>query len=304
MIKRTVEISKESAHLTARLGQLLLQRDGQTLSSIPCEDLGMVLVDQAGVTYSQAALTALADAGAALVVCGRDHLPAAMLLPLADHTEVVWRLEEQLMLGAALRKQLWRQLVRGKVRAQAVNLPQESPARAKLLDLARGVRSGDPANVEAQAAKIYWAHWLDNEPFRRDPDGGGLNAILNYGYAVLRASIARAIVSAGLLPALGIHHCNRGNSFCLADDLIEPLRPLVDRRARILYREGNRQLNPQVKAGLLEVLCEQVRFKDEKGPLMVALHRMTASLVRCFEGKAKLLEIPKPCISADTDVCG
>ena len=138
----------------------------------------------------------------------------------------------------------------------------------------------------------------------RDPDGNGLNAVLNYGYAVVRASIARAIVAAGLLPSLGLHHCNRSNAFCLADDLIEPLRPLVDRRARELHERGENGLNPAVKAGLLELLAAPVELGGERGPLMVNLHRMIASLVRCYQGEVKRLEIPKPCSSADTDVCG
>jgi CRISPR-associated protein Cas1 len=183
------------------------------------------------------------------------------------------------------------------------------------LALARDVRSGDPTNIEAQAARVYWCNWLDqgsvpnscseelgtdplapNDPlarvFHRDPDGTGLNGFLNYGYAVLRAAVARAIVAAGLLPSLGIHHRNRSNSFCLADDLLEPLRPLVDDRVRELHRQGYDELNQPAKAALLEILADRVRLGDEVGPLMVQLHRYVASLVRCFAGEARELEIP------------
>jgi CRISP-associated protein Cas1 len=162
MIKRTIEISSEAAHLTVHLGQLLIQRNGQTVASVPCEDIGMALVDHQGTTYSHAALATLAASNAAVVICGRDHLPAAMLLPLADHSQVVWRLEEQLTVGLPLRKQLWQQLVQAKIRAQAENLPVACPARSKLTELARAVRSGDPTNIEARAAKVYWANWLGN----------------------------------------------------------------------------------------------------------------------------------------------
>jgi CRISPR-associated protein Cas1 len=363
VIKRTIEVSSEPAHLTAKLEQLLVEREGHAVGSIPCEDIGMVVVDQPQTTYSQAALVGLARYDAVLVVCGRDHLPAAVLLPLADHSQVVWRVAEQVAVSKPLKKRLWKQLVRAKVRAQALNLAANSPARRKLLELARLVRSGDPSNVEARAAQVYWRHWLngdcpdfpgvpdenspttsaaakmglspsgDGKPFRRDADGDGLNALLNYGYAILRAAVARAVVAAGLLPALGLFHANRSNAFCLADDLMEPLRPLVDRRVRRLYREQQGDcpdfrgavradahcppirrengtvpfvptLNPEVKAGLLGLLADPVRLNRQRGPLMVSLHRMVASLVRCYEGEADRLEIPQACLSADTDVCG
>jgi CRISPR-associated protein Cas1 len=237
-------------------------------------------------------------------VCGRDHLPAAVLLPLADHSQVVWRVAEQVAVSKPLRKQLWKQLVRAKVRAQATNLPSDCPARMKLLELAKRVRSGDPENIEAQAARVYWQHWLLGVPFRRDVDARGVNSLLNYGYAVIRAAVARALVAAGLLPALGLFHSNRSNAFCLADDLMEPLRPLVDRRVRSLQRQGHEELGPEAKAGLLTLLADPVRMGHERGPLMVNLHRMVASLVKCYQGEADRLEIPRACSSADTDVCG
>ena len=277
MIKRTIEVSSEPAHLTVKLDQLLVQRHGlETAASIPCEDIGMLVVDQPQSTYSHAALAALVRFDAVLVVCGNDHLPAGVLLPLADHSQVVWRVAEQVAVSKPLRKQLWKQLVRAKIRAQALNLPADCPARKKLLELAQKVRSGDPSNVEAHAAQVYWQHWLPGEPFRRDEDGAGLNALLNYGYAILRAAVARALVAAGLLPAIGLFHANRSNAFCLADDLMEPFRPLVDRRVRELHRQGHAELNPQTKAGLLGLLADRVRLGHERGPLMVNLHRMVA----------------------------
>lgn len=293
MIKRTIEISQQPAHLTVQHAQLLVKRDGQVVGQVPCEDIGLVLVDQPQTTYSHALLAQLAESDAALVVCGRNHLPVAVLLPLADHTQVVWRIADQLAVSRPLRKQLWRQLIRAKIRGQAENLAPDCPARSKLLDYARMVRSGDASNLEAQAARVYWQHWLPEEAFRRDADADGLNSLLNYGYSVVRAAIARAIVAAGLLPSLGLHHSNRSNAFCLADDLIEPLRPLVDDRARELYRQGYDELTTEAKAGLLKLLADDVQFGDETGPLMVCLHRFVASLVKCFEGKSKRLEIPE-----------
>lgn len=320
MIKRTLEISREPANLSVRDGQLVLKRHGQIVGSVPCEDIGVVLVDHPQTTYTHAALAKLAECDAAVVICGRDHLPAAILLPMVDHSQVVWRLDAQLSVGKPLLKQLWRQLVVAKIRAQAANLSSDQPAYKKLLALAREVRSDDPMNVEAQAARVYWGNWLwDAEEsvadaegdspilprrlgkigtvpvFRRDKDLPGLNGFLNYGYAVVRAAVARAIVAAGLLPSLGIHHRNRSNSFCLADDLMEPLRPLVDDRVRELHRQGYEELNQPAKAALLEILVDRVALGDGEenvGPLMVQLHRYVASLVRCFMGEAKELQIP------------
>src|SRR5207253_3311551 len=133
-------------------------------------------------------------------------------------------------------------------------------------DFARQVRSGDPTNLEAQAARVYWLSWLPEEAFRRDADAEGLNSLLNYGYAVVRAAVARALVAAGLMPSLGLKHSNRSNAFCLADDLLEPLRPLVDDRARELYRQGYDRLDTEAKAGLLKLLAEDVRLSGETGP--------------------------------------
>ncbi len=320
MIKRTIEISQKPAHLTVRNEQLLLlSRDGDEQepprASIPCEDIGVVLVEHAGTTFSHAALERLLYHGAALVICGRDHLPAGMLLPVGEHSQVVPRLKQQIGLAKPLRKQLWKQIVQAKIRAQAANLVPGSDVRSRLLNLARNVRSGDPNNVEAQAARSYWQVWLsdrgnmedgphtpfrsDRLYFRRDPAGPPPNNLLNYGYAIIRAAVARAIVSAGLTPALGIQHHQRSNAFCLADDLMEPLRPLVDDRVRELWCSEQEALTPPTKAALLELLTLRVRTDDATGPLMVGLHRYVASLVRCFDGADRRLAIPV----AELDEC-
>jgi len=273
VIKRTIEISQEPAYLSILHDQLQIRRDDQVVGSIPCEDIGVVLVDQQQTTYSHAALIRLAESDAALVVCGRNHLPVSVSKPL--------------------RKQLWKQLIQAKLRAQATNLSPDQPARSKLFSLARQVRSGDPMNIEAQAARVYWINWLPEDVlFRRDADADGLNSLLNYGYAIVRAAIARAIVAAGLLPSQGLKHSNRGNAFALADDLIEPLRAIVDDRARELFRQGYVELHREAKAGLLKLLAEDVKLGEETGPLMVCLHRYVASLVKCFRGEVANLLIP------------
>ena len=313
MIKRTIEVSREPSHLCVRLNQLTLRRGEETVGSIPCEDIGVVVVDHPQATYTHAALASLAQADATLVVCGRDHLPVAILLPLTDHNQVVWRAREQIEAGKPLCKRLWQQIVQAKIHGQADNLQPASTVERRLRQLAADVRSGDPTNHEAQAAKLYWSAWLTSSPialaeplrkFRRDPDGDGANTLLNYGYAVMRAAVARAIVAAGLIPSLGLHHSHRANAFCLADDLMEPLRPLVDERVRQLLFAGQTELDQPTKAALLELLAVPTLTDEGRGPLLVALHRYAASLVQCFQGTARRLEIPQLCESADTDVCG
>jgi len=304
MVKRTIEISRQPLHLSVKYDQLVLQARGQAsrdAPTIPCEDIGVVVVDEPGTSWSHQALAKLVDHGAVVVVCGRDHLPVGMLLPLSNHTEVVQRVAEQIAVKRPLKKRLWKQLVVAKIRAQADNLDHAAPERAKLVALAKTVKSGDPANVEAQAAKVYWRAWLGDsgeageKRFRRSPDGPPPNNLLNYGYAVLRAAIGRAVVAAGLLPMLGIHHSNRSNAFCLADDLLEPLRPMADARARRLYSEGVTELDQPSKAVLLELLVAPTEINGQSGPLMVNLHRMVASLVHCYQGEADRLDIPTPC---------
>lgn len=321
MIKRTIEISREPTHLTVRDRQLLLLRKldppkalpanpPNLAATIPIEDIGVIVVDEQQTSYSHAALIELVERGAVLVVCGRDHLPAGMLMPLSEHTEVVWRLNDQIAASKPLLKQLWRQIVMAKIQEQARVLPQTQRAevvRRRLMVIAQEVRSGDAENHEAQAARLYWSEWLgapqsaDADMFQRvsspGVDAPPPNNFLNYGYAVIRAAVARAIASAGLLPALGIKHRNRSNVFCLADDLMEPLRPLVDVVARELFIAGERTLTQQNKARLLLLLTAPVLTGDgeqTKGPLMVALHRYTASLAAAFAGTRRDLDIPIP----------
>ena len=309
MARRTIEISREKAHLAVELGQLLIIRDDERRRDLPmrqrlpCEDLGLVIVDHREVSYSHHALVTLASCGAGLVVCGEHHLPVGLMLPMSSHTEQVWRVNDQINCGKVLRKQLWTSLVRAKIRAQAGNISSSSPAFRKLERLARSVRSGDPDNTEAQAARVYWQALFPprgSKRFRRLPgEREAPNSFLDYGYAVLRAAVARALVGAGLLPVIGIHHSNRSNAFCLADDLIEPLRPMIDRRVRRLFAEGRTVLDQPTKAELLLVLSATVLTgageSQTRGPLDAALTRYAASLASSLaEGKASLLIPTEP----------
>mgnify|MGYP000061565503 CR=1 FL=1 len=314
MIKRTVEISREPAHLAVRDGQLLILRKEERpprlsarpdnlAGSIPCEDIGLLMVDSRETTYSHSALVELADHGAALVVCGRDHHPAGFYLPISSNTHLLSRLDTQLSASKPTKKRLWASIVIAKVHAQAAALPPGDAcanARQKLAQLASEVRSGDPMNIEAQAAAAYWPVLFSQtsnirHPFRRragERNAQPPNNLLDYGYAAIRAAVARAIVSAGLLPALGIQHRGRSNPFCLADDLMEPLRPLVDQRVRWLTERGDLALDQPTKAELLDALTTEVQTENQSGPLLVALHRYVASFIRVLMKEQSTLAIP------------
>jgi len=233
-----------------------------------------------------------------------------MYLPLSTNTQLLTRLDAQLNANKPTVKRLWASVVAAKVRAQAAALPDgadTAECRAKLLALARSVRSGDPANIEAQAAAIYWPVMFARStfvahPFRRragEREAAPPNNLLDYGYSALRAAVARALVSAGLLPAIGIKHIGRSNPFCLADDLMEPLRPLVDRRVRWLTERGDIGLDQTVKAELLRVLTDEVacggggKSDPLRGPLLVAVIRYVASVVRVLTGEQVEADIPE-----------
>lgn len=309
MIKRIIEISSEPLVLTVRDDQLRLHqtrdRGGELVSSIPCEDIGVLVVEHPQTMCSQRSITRLLEFGAAVVYCGRNHLPAGIALPVSNNTQVVAKLQEQIRASRPLQKNLWKQLVVAKIRNHAeIVKAHDSGQHEKLLALAREVRSGDPTNVEAQAARYFWGCWrqlLDDSSFRRNPDGqDGLNAMLNYGYAILRAGLGRAIVSAGFTPALGIHHRNRGNAFALADDLIEPVRPLADQLVLDSVNDGlEPEINTNSKRLLLGLLHQTVKLGDAAGPLMVVMHRYVADFGRCLCGETKKLRTPQPVRKTD-----
>ena len=295
MIKRIVEISQSKTYLSVRYGQLILKQNGEQVSSIPCEDIGVLLVDHPGVTYTHSVFTELLDHGAAVVLCGGNHHPAGMLLPIESNSVQTERFREQIEAKEPVKKRLWKQIVKAKIKHQAKLAGTDINVYKALMVLRDRVRSGDPDNIEAQASRKFWPVYLQDVTFRRDINGTPPNNMLNYGYTVMRAAVARALCSAGLLPSLGIHHRNRYNAFCLADDLLEPFRGFVESKVREIYFDIGPfdDLEQTTKAKLLEVLYEQVNIGGFKGPLMVGLHRTMASLQRCFAGEQKYIDLPE-----------
>ncbi len=292
MIKKIIEISQQRTALSIRYGQLILKReDGE--NSIPCEDIGILLVDNPATVYTHSVFTELLKAGTAVVLCGNDHLPIGCLLPIESNVIQTQRCLQQIKAKEPLRKSLWQQIIRAKIKHQAKIVKDNTTIHKALMELISQVRSGDVSNVEARASKVFWGAYLQGLEFRRDAEGKPPNNLLNYGYMVVRAAVARAICSAGLLPSVGLHHKNKYNPFCLADDLVEPFRGYVEIKVREVVAAGDwEELTQPIKAKLLEVLYEEVEIADYKGPLMVGLHRTAASLVRCFNGEQKEIELP------------
>ena len=293
MIKRIIEVST-SAKISCKNKQLVVCRPEEADASIPIEDIGILILDNPAITHTQGALNACAANNVAVIICDTAcHVPTAMLLPLQGHSLQSKAMYLQTSASLPTKKRLWQTIVRIKINQQAKVLKSVSGKSSAMLRLAGKVKSGDPENVEAQAAKLYWRTLFGNQ-FRRNRDAPGINALLNYGYAIMRASVARAIVGAGMHPTLGIHHHSQYNSFCLADDLLEPLRPFIDIKVYEIYQLGGEQLKLERKNKLtiLECLDWQTTINDQKMPLMVALHYYAASVRQILANETKKLEIP------------
>ncbi len=296
MIRKTVEFSTPGTRLSVSYRQLVVERPDLPKATLPIEDLGVVIVDDIRAVYTQAVFLALLGAGVTVMVTGPDHLPVGMMLPLDAHHVQTERQRAQVATGEPTRKRAWQTIVRAKIGQQAAVLTRFTGSHGGLAAMARRVRSGDPENVEAQAAQRYWP-LLFGKGFRRDREAEGTNALLNYGYAVVRAAVARAVVAAGLIPSLGVHHRHRGNPFCLADDLLEPYRPYVDWRVRQLVGDGSGTApdlaERATRAALLSLLNETVRIGGRREPLLVALHTSAASLCRTLTGGDRTLSLPE-----------
>lgn len=286
MAHRIVEVSTRGTELRARNRQLVVRREGETVGTVPFEDLGLLVLSADRSTVSTGVLQQLLGQGGGLLVCDTSFMPAGMLVPLAGNALHAERLRLQVRASQPIRKRLWARIVRAKVRNQASALPRGHATARRLHELGRRVRSGDPANVEAQAARSYWAALFDGtslpEPFSRGRYGPPPNGLLNYGYAVMRAAVARAVCAAGLHPALALFHSNRSNSFALADDLLEPLRPFVDLEVLSLVQEDELDVTPATKRRLLGLLSERVDLGGVLRPLDAALQAYVSTLLACL----------------------
>ena len=291
MVGRVVEVASEGRHLARLRGLMTVSRNGVEDARVPLDDIGVLLCNARGLSYSNDLMTELARRGVAVVLCGANYLPTAWLWPLEGHHVQAMRMRCQLEASLPLRKRLWQRIVREKIAQQSnvLDLLQLSSGSIKVLG--RRVKSGGPDNVEAQAARRYWP-LLFGDGFRRDRYGGGPNPFLNYGYTVLRAAVARAVVFAGLHPSLGIHHHNRTNPMCMVDDLMEPFRPFVDYTSVRLVVEGRNELTPESKQALAEVLTLDMHTERGTTPLQTCIERAAQSLAQSFEAGKPALVFP------------
>ncbi len=308
MIKRTLCFSNP-AYLSLSNSQLVIKIPGlemadatasaktETTRTIPIEDIGVVVLDNRQITITHGVLDALLDNNCAVITCNASHLPVGLLLPLSGNTVQSERFRDQIDASLPLKKQLWQQTVQSKIHNQAIVLRQIRNAEVRnMLAWENEVRSGDPDNLEARAAAYYWRNMFpDIKGFTRDRDGFPPNNLLNYGYAILRAVVARSLVGSGLLPTLGIHHHNKYNAYCLADDVMEPYRPYVDRLVcDVVQKYGaDTALTREIKQELLSIPVIDVTIGGKRSPLMIAATQTTASLYKCFSGELRKIAYPE-----------
>lgn len=295
MIKRTLYFGNP-AYLHMANEQLVAKlKDGVKEMSAPIEDLSIVILDHQQITITQGLIASLLENNVALITCGHTHHPVGMFLNLNGHTLQSRIFRYQVEASLPLKKQLWQQTIVAKILNQAAMLAREQVPNTLLLNYAREVKSGDAENHEAMAAGYYWKNiFPDFLQFSRDPEGAPPNNLLNYGYAILRALVARSLVGSGLLPTLGIKHKNQYNAYCLADDIMEPYRPYVDKMVcGIVTMNGTYlDMGPSMKKELLQLPAMDVEIDGQTSPLLTAVQRTTASLAKCFEGSTRRILYP------------
>lgn len=298
MIKRTLYFGNP-AYLRIQDAQLRVMEPekNELLGCIPIEDVGVVVFDHPRITTTQALLCALQQNNVAVISCNEKHHPLGLMLPMVGHSEQTERYRIQINASEPLRKQLWAQTIYAKIKNQSAILKKYGANYQRLDALLPFIKTGDPDNVEGRAAAIYWQQMLGSRGFTREREGCMPNAWLNYGYAIIRATMARALVSSGLLPSWGIFHRNKYNPYCLADDIMEPYRPYCDDLVITMLAEDSNsddeELTREQKARLLTILNTDVIMAKRKGPLMVGMSRTTSTLFECYSGERRKIIYPE-----------
>jgi CRISPR-associated protein Cas1 len=291
MLKKSI-LLENKASLTTKNLQLVIKTETKE-STIPIEDIGYIVIDNPEIYLSIPALNLLIENNTAVIICNTNHLPNGMFLNLNSHHIQQEIFKNQINATAPLKKQLWQQTIIEKIKNQGILLEKITHKKNNFEFLASKVLSGDTTNMEGVAASFYWKSFFEHD-FKRERFGDYPNNFLNYGYALLRAATARALSGSGLLNTLGIHHKSKYNAFALADDIMEPYRPIVDEKVfELMNKYDEQELNTQLKAELLQILTRTVYFKDEKSPLMVALQKTASSLQQCYIGDRKKIKYPK-----------
>ena len=296
MIGRIVEIADDRRHLFVNRGFMVVrdtEGERKELGQIPLDDIAAVIANAHGISYTNNLLVALAERGAPFVLCAANHNAVGMLLTLDGHHVQAKRIEAQIAASLPTHKRLWAAIVKSKLEQQAAALEAAGAPTAPLTALIRKVKSGDPQNIEGQGARRYWSLLFGND-FRRNQDGDGINALLNYGYTILRSATARAVVAAGLHPSIGLHHSNDGNAMRLVDDLMEPFRPIIDLKVWQLQRASESHITPDTKRALVRTLYDDMQSSAGATPVMVCMQKLAVSLAQVYSGERDKLELPLP----------
>ncbi len=308
MIKRTLYFGNP-AYLNVRMAQLEIRQPeiernssikttikDSMVKRIPIEDIGVVILDNNQITITQRVLGALLDNNVAIITCDEQRMPSGLMLPLSGNSTQSERFRHQIEASLPLKKQLWQQTIQAKIHNQSMVLYHQCQLDCgNMRTWAKNVKSGDTDNLEGRAAAFYWRNLFSYiENFRRDRNGIPPNNLLNYGYAILRAIVARSLVGSGLLPTLGIHHHNRYNAYCLADDIMEPYRPYVDKLvSEIVDADQNiTSLTTEIKRKLLAIPVLDVTISGRRSPLMIGVGMTTASLYKCYSGEIRKISYP------------
>jgi CRISPR-associated protein Cas1 len=293
MLGRIVEIADDRRHLALLRGFMTVTETGserREIGRVPLDDIAAIIANAHGVSYTNNLLVALAERCAPFVLCAANHNAVGMLIPIEGNYEQARRFDAQLSADRPTHKRIWASLVRAKLLQQAAVLSEIGSQSTVVSALIPRVRSGDPDNIEAQAARRYWGR-LFGDSFRRDRAKGGVNGLLNYGYTVLRAATARAVVAAGLHPTLGVHHSNDGNAMRLVDDLMEPYRPVVDLEVWRLGQDGLKEVTDDAKRRLVSVVYQDVETDQGTTPILVCLQRLAVALAKVYLREAEELDL-------------
>jgi CRISPR-associated protein Cas1 len=268
----------------------------EAIATIPIEDLGIIVLDHPRITITQGLIEKLLENNVAIITCDKHHLPTGLLLPLCGNTLQSERFKDQISASEPLKKNIWQQTIEAKIRNQANVLKKHGYSSDNMNYWSDSVKSGDTGNHEARAAAYYWGNIFQktHPSFTRDRDGDPPNNLLNYGYSILRGVVARSLVASGLLPTLGVHHHNKYNAYCLADDIMEPYRPYVDEVVLKIMKSivDYKELTKEIKAELLTIPVLDVMIDGNKSPLMIGVQKTTTSLVRCFNGEIRKVLYP------------
>ncbi len=292
-VERIIEIASNNRHLSIFRGFMVVSEGKEELGRIPIDDINAVIANAHGITYSNNLITALAERGIPLVICGNNHVPTAFLWPVDGHHTQSARIDAQIKSTKPMSKQLWKQVIRAKIKGQATILESLGKTKSPVEFLILKVKSGDPENIEAQAARRYW-EILFGTDFHRNRQQKGENAMLNYGYTIIRSSVARALIASGLHPGIGIHHQNIYNHMRLVDDMMEPYRPYVDFVVWHLVQERCKEISTEIKPLLASILEMAIPMNDKIYPMRHAIQKTIGSLARIYEnGKITKLDLPK-----------